>query len=37
MLTRSRYFGSWYAAGVKPVIIVAGLAIGVILVNFGWF
>jgi hypothetical protein len=27
-LTRSRWFGSWYTAGGKPVGIVLGLAIG---------
>jgi hypothetical protein len=32
-LSGSSYFGSWYAAGVKPVCMVLGLATGGMPVN----
>jgi hypothetical protein len=36
-LTGSSWFGSWYAAGVKPVCMVLGLATGVRHVSFRHF
>jgi hypothetical protein len=36
-LTRSSWFGLWYAAGAKPVCTVLGLATGMRPVSFGHF
>jgi hypothetical protein len=36
-LTGSSWFGSWYAAGAKPVCMVLGLATGVRPMSFGCF
>jgi hypothetical protein len=36
-LPGSSWFGSWYAAGAKPVCMVLGLATGLRPVSFGHF